>query len=134
MHEKIALEPLAKNGIPSIWLLHLKAARAYRDGYPRTAEILIKTADEAERWLRRLCYRGALKKLLNEHGCYPPSRRHPRRRRRRGYSPLIGADEDDTLRRMSAIRAELIDPIIATHRGRLVETTGDGLLAEFSGG
>jgi class 3 adenylate cyclase len=35
---------------------------------------------------------------------------------------------------MSAIRAELIDAIIATHRGRLVETTGDGLLAEFSDG
>jgi hypothetical protein len=53
LNEKIALELLAKNGISSIWMLHLKAARAYRDGYPRTAEILIKTADAAERWLRR---------------------------------------------------------------------------------
>src|SRR5215813_8031368 len=48
-----------------------------------------------------------------------------------GYSRLIGADEGGTLRRLKAIRAELIDPTIATHHGRLVKTTGDGLLIEF---
>src|SRR5215813_14192195 len=48
-----------------------------------------------------------------------------------GYSRLIGADEGGTLRRLKAIRDELIDPMIATHQGRLVKTTGDGLLVEF---
>ena len=48
-----------------------------------------------------------------------------------GYSRLIGADEGGTLRALKAIRAELIDPKIAEHRGRLVKTTGDGLLVEF---
>ena len=45
-----------------------------------------------------------------------------------GYSRLIGADEGGTLRALKAIRAELIDPTIAAHNGRLVKTTGDGLL------
>src|SRR6516164_2368319 len=49
-----------------------------------------------------------------------------------GYSRLIGADEAGTLARLKAIRAELIDPSIAAHHGRLVKTTGDGLLVEFS--
>src|SRR5437660_1711488 len=49
-----------------------------------------------------------------------------------GYSRLIEADEDGTLARLKAIRAELIDPQIAAHRGRLVKTTGDGLLVEFA--
>jgi adenylate cyclase len=49
-----------------------------------------------------------------------------------GYSRLIGADESGTLRRLKAIRDELIDPMIASHHGRLVKTTGDGLLIEFS--
>jgi adenylate cyclase len=48
-----------------------------------------------------------------------------------GYSRLIGADEDGTLGRLREIRTELIDPIIAAHHGRLVKTTGDGLLVEF---
>jgi class 3 adenylate cyclase len=43
-----------------------------------------------------------------------------------GYSQLIEADEDGTLARLKAIRAELIDPKIAAHRGRLFKTTGDG--------
>ncbi len=46
-----------------------------------------------------------------------------------GYSRLIGADEGGTLRRLKAIRDELIDPTIAAHHGRLVKTTGDGLLS-----
>jgi len=49
-----------------------------------------------------------------------------------GYSRLIGADEGGTLQALKAIRAELIDPTIAAHDGRLVKTTGDGLLVEFS--
>ena len=49
-----------------------------------------------------------------------------------GYSRLIGADEEGTLARLKAHRHELIDPKIAEHRGRMVKTTGDGLLAEFA--
>jgi adenylate cyclase len=49
-----------------------------------------------------------------------------------GYSRMIGADEEGTLARLRALRAEAIDPKIAAHRGRIVKTTGDGLLAEFS--
>ena len=49
-----------------------------------------------------------------------------------GYSRLIGVDEEGTLSRLRSIRADVIDPKIAEHRGRLVKTTGDGLLAEFA--
>jgi adenylate cyclase len=49
-----------------------------------------------------------------------------------GYSRLMGADEEGTLARIKTHRRELIDPKIAAHRGRLVKTTGDGLLVEFS--
>jgi adenylate cyclase len=49
-----------------------------------------------------------------------------------GYSRLMGADEEGTLERFKALRRELVDPKIAEHRGRLVKTTGDGLLVEFS--
>jgi adenylate cyclase len=49
-----------------------------------------------------------------------------------GYSRLIGSDEGRTLAQLKAIRAELIDPTIAAHNGRLVKTTGDGLLVEFA--
>src|SRR5215471_18416658 len=48
-----------------------------------------------------------------------------------GYSRLIGADEGGTLERLRALRGELLDPKITEHRGRLVKTTGDGLLIEF---
>jgi adenylate cyclase len=48
-----------------------------------------------------------------------------------GYSRLIGANEGGTLGRLKALRRELLDPKIAEHRGRLVKTTGDGLLVEF---
>jgi iron complex transport system substrate-binding protein len=47
------------------------------------------------------------------------------------YSRLIGADEEGTLDRIRSIRADVIDPKIAEHHGRLVKTTGDGLLVEF---
>ena len=49
-----------------------------------------------------------------------------------GYSRLIGADEEGTLNRLRSIRAEVIVPKINEHRGRIVKTTGDGLLIEFS--
>ena len=49
-----------------------------------------------------------------------------------GYSRLIGADEHSTLQAFKSILAELVDPAIAAHNGRLVETTGDGLLVEFT--
>src|SRR5205814_1814614 len=48
-----------------------------------------------------------------------------------GYSRLIGIDEEGTLDRLKIIRTELIDPMITEHRGRIVKTTGDGLLVEF---
>ena len=49
-----------------------------------------------------------------------------------GYSRLMGADEEGTLERLKAHRRQLIDPKIGEHHGRIVKTTGDGLLAEFS--
>src|SRR5437763_4611738 len=49
-----------------------------------------------------------------------------------GYSRLMGADEEGTLARLKACRRDLIDPGIARHRGRIVKTTGDGVLIEFS--
>ncbi len=49
-----------------------------------------------------------------------------------GYSRLMGTDEEGTLARLKAHRRELIDPKIAEHRGRIVKTTGDGLLVEFA--
>jgi adenylate cyclase len=48
-----------------------------------------------------------------------------------GYSRLMEADEEGTLTALRAIRRELGDPKIAEHRGRIVKTTGDGLLVEF---
>ena len=45
-----------------------------------------------------------------------------------GYSRLIEADEEGTLNRLKSIRAEVIDPKITEHRGRIVKTTGDGKL------
>jgi len=49
-----------------------------------------------------------------------------------GYSRLMGADEEGTLERLKALRRELLDPKIAEQRGRIVKTTGDGMLVEFS--
>jgi TolB-like protein/class 3 adenylate cyclase/Flp pilus assembly protein TadD len=48
-----------------------------------------------------------------------------------GYSRLMGADEEGTLRRLKAYRKDLVDPKITEHRGRIVKTTGDGMLVEF---
>ena len=49
-----------------------------------------------------------------------------------GYSRLMGDDEEGTLRALQSHRRELVDPTIEQHGGRLVKTTGDGLLLEFS--
>jgi adenylate cyclase len=48
-----------------------------------------------------------------------------------GYSRLMGADEVGTLRTLKAIHRELADQAIASHYGRVVKTTGDGILVEF---
>ena len=49
-----------------------------------------------------------------------------------GYSRLMGRDEEHTLAQLKAFRKTLVDPRIATHRGRIVKTTGDGMLVEFA--
>jgi adenylate cyclase len=48
-----------------------------------------------------------------------------------GYSRLMGQDEAGTLARLRAHRREFIDPKIGEHKGRIVKTTGDGILIEF---
>src|SRR2546425_12833139 len=48
-----------------------------------------------------------------------------------GYSRLMEVDETGTLARLKTHRLELIDPAIAKNRGRIIKTTGDGLLVEF---
>ena len=48
-----------------------------------------------------------------------------------GYSRLMGADEEGTHERLRAHSRELVDPKISEHSGRIVKTTGDGILAEF---
>jgi class 3 adenylate cyclase len=49
-----------------------------------------------------------------------------------GYSLLMGRDEEGTLTQLKAFRTTLVDPVIAAHRGRIVKTTGDGMLVEFA--
>jgi class 3 adenylate cyclase len=49
-----------------------------------------------------------------------------------GYSRLMGLDEEGTHEQLKAHRRELFDPKITEHRGRIVKTTGDGLLVEFA--
>ena len=48
-----------------------------------------------------------------------------------GYSRLMEVDETGTLARLKTHRIELIDPAIAKNRGRIIKTTGDGMLVEF---
>jgi adenylate cyclase len=49
-----------------------------------------------------------------------------------GYSRLMGRDERGTLAALKAVRRDVIDPRIAAHNGRIVKTTGDGLLLQFA--
>jgi class 3 adenylate cyclase len=49
-----------------------------------------------------------------------------------GYSRLMGTDEVGTLAALKSFRREVVDPAIAAHKGRIVKTTGDGMLLEFA--
>ena len=49
-----------------------------------------------------------------------------------GYSRMMGADEEGTLAALKTCRREVLDPTIAEHQGRIVKTTGDGILVEFA--
>ncbi len=49
-----------------------------------------------------------------------------------GYTRLMGADETGTLRRLSELRQQVLEPLIAEHHGRIVKLMGDGLLVEFA--
>src|SRR5215470_14021691 len=48
-----------------------------------------------------------------------------------GYSRLMGTDEERTHERLKTHRRQVVDPKIKEHHGRIVKTTGDGLLVEF---
>src|SRR4051812_43672696 len=48
-----------------------------------------------------------------------------------GYSRLMERDEHDTFERLKRHRSEVVEPLIAEHRGRIVKFTGDGVLCEF---
>ena len=69
-HERAALDLLARHGLRAIWKLHLDAAEAYRGGYMRGAQILIATADAAER-LIRLARKPELLRRVSESGDRP---------------------------------------------------------------
>src|SRR3979490_639319 len=49
-----------------------------------------------------------------------------------GYSRLVGSDAEGTPANLKSLRKMLVDPAIAAHRGRIVKTTGDGMLVEFA--
>jgi adenylate cyclase len=49
-----------------------------------------------------------------------------------GYGRLMGLSEEQTLAQLKAFRRTLVDPTIAGHRGRIVKTTGDGMMVEFA--
>ena len=49
-----------------------------------------------------------------------------------GYSRLVGIDEEGTLAQLRSLRLTLIDPVLATHHGRIIKTMGDGILVEFA--
>src|SRR5207344_3097816 len=49
-----------------------------------------------------------------------------------GYSVMVGADEPGTLARVRALRTDVIEPLAATHGGRLFKTTGDGFFVDFA--
>ena len=49
-----------------------------------------------------------------------------------GFSALMGQDEEGTLARIKTLRRDVIEPKVSDHQGRVVKTTGDGFLVEFS--
>jgi TolB-like protein/class 3 adenylate cyclase/tetratricopeptide (TPR) repeat protein len=73
-----------------------------------------------------------------EPGCYVSRERVERRLAAvlaadvAGYSRLMGRDEERTLANLKSLRRTLVDPAVAAHRGRIVKTTGDGMLVEFA--
>jgi hypothetical protein len=74
-HERVALDLLARDGIGVVWKLHLDAANAYRGGFQRGAQILIETADAAE----RIDPRRGENRASEEYGMSAPSRCSARR-------------------------------------------------------
>jgi adenylate cyclase len=50
-----------------------------------------------------------------------------------GYSRLMGPDEVGTLAALKTLRREIVNPAITEHNGRIVKTTGDGMLVECPG-
>jgi len=49
-----------------------------------------------------------------------------------GYSAMVGTDEHATLARVRSLRADIVEPLVAAHGGRLFKTTGDGFFAAFA--
>ena len=95
--------------------------------------------DEAGRLLRTVPKRGYL--FAAEVSSPEPVTAAPRAARRLaailaadvvGYSRLMGQDEQGTLERLKAHRKEFIEPLLAEHRGRIVNLAGDGALCEFA--
>jgi adenylate cyclase len=86
-----------------------------------------------------VCFTGGLKIVSDQWGVAALASERVQRRLTAilaadavGYSRLMGADEEGTLEQLKAHRHELLDPKIDQHRGRLVKTTGDGMLVEFA--
>src|SRR6516165_4432996 len=121
------------------------ASRPSQRGARRTQSHACRRPQTDHRRLSRLCslYSTGSSRALNH---WPAPRRptgmsgeHVERRLAAilavdvaGYSRLMGEDEEGTLAALRAVRRELCDPKIAEHRGRIVKTTGDGLLVEFA--
>src|ERR1700722_10743982 len=82
------------------------------------------------------CYNG--RSISRSQGCVVSSERLERRLAAilaadvASYSRLMGRDEEGTLAQLKSFRKALVDPAITVHRGRIVKTTGDGMLAEFA--
>ena len=98
-----------------------------------------RSGDEAQRLLRTVPKRGYL--FAAEVSSPEPVTAAPRAARRLaailaadvvGYSRLMGQDEQGTLERLKAHRKELVEPLLAEHRGRIVNLAGDGALCEFA--
>src|SRR5439155_9128147 len=95
--------------------------------------------DEGQRMLRTVPRRGYL--LAAEVSAAEPAASAPRAVRRLaailaadvvGYSRLMGRDEPGTLERLKAHRRELVEPLVAEYRGRIVNMVGDSVLCEFA--
>ena len=103
-----------------------RAAARHHPGRDPRRQLSCATPSTASCSCRACAWRRA-----RRHEPDPPARCDPRRRCG-GVFAADGADEEGTLERLKALRRELLDPKIAEHRGRIVKTTGDGLLVEFA--